>query len=189
MRGPVHRPDDALRPARAASPLDALSAGIPMKIEANRVVRFHYTVSEPGQPAIESSRDGGQPLAVLIGHGNIIEGLEEALAGREAGESFEVDIASDKAYGPRRPELKQRVSKKFFKDQKLAPGQQVVAQTQQGPRLVTVEKVGLSTVDVDLNHPMAGRDLRFAIEVLEVREAGEEELAHGHVHGDGGVQH
>ncbi|MBS0230955.1 MAG: peptidylprolyl isomerase, partial [Proteobacteria bacterium] len=73
--------------------------------------------------------------------------------------------------------------------QKLEPGMQVVLQTNFGPRAVTVEKVGMSVVDVDLNHPMAGKDLEFDIEIVEVREASEEELAHGHVHGEGGHHH
>jgi len=66
---------------------------------------------------------------------------------------------------------------------------QVVLQTKFGPRAVTIEKVGMSVVDVDLNHPMAGKDLDFDIEIVEVREASADELAHGHVHGDGGHHH
>ena len=159
-----------------------------MKIAKDSVVRFHYSVSEPGQESLESSRDR-EPLAILIGHGNIIPGLEAALQDREAGESFGVDVAASEAYGERRDGLTQRVPKKHFGAQKLEPGQQVVLQTNFGPRAVTIEKVGMSVVDVDLNHPMAGKDLDFDIEVVEVREASAEELAHGHVHGDGGHQH
>ena len=159
-----------------------------MKIEDNRVVRFHYTVSEPGQPALESSRDR-DPMAILIGHGNIIPGLEKAMQGREAGESFEVTVEPADAYGERREGMTQRVPRKHFRDAKLAPGQQVVLQTNMGPRAVTVSKIGMSVVDVDLNHPMAGKTLQFAVEIVEVREASEEERQHGHVHGDGGVQH
>ena len=160
-----------------------------MKIEKDRVVRFHYTVSEVGQEAVENSKDGGQPLAILFGHGNIIPGLEKAMEGRESGEKFAVDVAAVDAYGERREGLGQRVPKKHFGAQKLEPGMQVVLQTNFGPRAVTIEKVGMSVVDVDLNHPMAGKDLDFDIEIVEVREASEEEIAHGHVHGDGGHQH
>ena len=70
-----------------------------------------------------------------------------------------------------------------------AAGVTVMLQTQQGPRPVTVQKVGMSVVDVDLNHPMAGKDLSFDIEIVEIRDATQEELAHGHVHGDGGHHH
>ena len=164
-----------------------------MKIEKDRVVRFHYSVNEraaheAGETAIESSTDR-EPLAILIGHGNIIPGLEKALDGHEAGESFGVDVPAAEAYGERRDGLTQRVPKKHFGAQKLAPGQQVVLNTNFGPRAVTVEKVGHSVVDVDLNHPMAGKDLHFDVEIVEVREASAEELEHGHVHGDGGHHH
>lgn len=109
--------------------------------------------------------------------------------GREAGESFSVDVPAAEAYGERREGLVQRVPKKHFGAQKLAPGQQVVLNTNFGPRAVTVQKVGMSVVDVDLNHPMAGKDLHFDIEIVEVREADPVEIEHGHVHGDGGHQH
>ena len=159
-----------------------------MKIAKDSVVRFHYSVSEPGQESLESSKDR-EPLAILVGHGNIIPGLEAALQDREAGENFGVDVAASEAYGERRDGLTQRVPKKHFGAQKLEPGQQVVLQTNFGPRAVTIQKVGMSVVDVDLNHPMAGKDLHFEVEIVEVREASAEEVAHGHVHGDGGHQH
>ncbi|MBL8262978.1 MAG: peptidylprolyl isomerase [Xanthomonadaceae bacterium] len=159
-----------------------------MKIQKDSVVRFHYTVGEVGQPANESS-NGGDPLAILIGHNNIIPGLEKAMEGREAGEKFEVDVPAAEAYGERREGLSQRIPKKHFGEQRLMPGMQVVLQTNFGPRAVTIEKVGMSVVDVDLNHPMAGKDLHFDIEIVEVREASTEEVEHGHVHGEGGHQH
>jgi FKBP-type peptidyl-prolyl cis-trans isomerase SlyD len=159
-----------------------------MKIEKDRVVRFHYTVSEVGQEPLETS-EGREPLAILIGHGNIIPGLEKAMEGREAGEKFEVDVVAAEAYGERREGLTQRVPKKHFKGARLEPGMQAVLPTNFGPRAVTIQKVGMSVVDVDLNHPMAGKDLHFAIEVVEVREASAEEIEHGHVHGDGGHHH
>lgn len=159
-----------------------------MKIEKDRVVRFHYSVAESGQEALETSKDR-EPLAILIGHGNIIPGLENALDGHEAGDSFGVDVAAADAYGERRDGLSQRVPKKHFGGQRLEPGMQVVLNTNFGPRAVTIEKVGMSVVDVDLNHPMAGKDLHFDIEIVEVREASAEELEHGHVHGDGGHHH
>ncbi len=159
-----------------------------MKIAKDSVVRFHYSVAEVGQEAVETSRDR-EPLAILIGHGNIIPGLEAAMQDREAGDSFGVDVAPADAYGERRDDLGQRVPKKHFGTQKLEPGMQVVLQTNFGPRAVTIQKVGMSVVDVDLNHPMAGKDLHFDVEIVEVREATAEELQHGHVHGEGGHQH
>ncbi|HST45711.1 MAG TPA: peptidylprolyl isomerase [Luteimonas sp.] len=178
-----------------------------MKIEKNRVVRFHYIVSErvagavagadgagttgaesAGVVEVESSRER-DPLAILIGHGNVIPGLEKAMDGHEAGDRFTVDVAAADAYGERREGLGQRVPKKHFGAQKLQPGMQVILETNFGPRAVTIEKVGMSVVDVDLNHPMAGKDLQFDVEIIEVREASAEEREHGHVHGDGGHHH
>jgi FKBP-type peptidyl-prolyl cis-trans isomerase SlyD len=138
-----------------------------MKIEKDHVVRLHYTVSEAGGESIETSRDR-EPLAVLIGHQAIIPGLEEALLGRETGDTFEVTVTPDKAYGDRMPGLTQRVPKKHFKNQPLAVGMQVVVPTSMGPRPVTVQKIGLSIVDVDLNHPMAGKTLNFRITLRSV---------------------
>lgn len=164
-----------------------------MKIEKDRVVVFHYSVSDAaahalGEAALESSEESG-PLAILSGHGNIIPGLEKAMEGHEAGDKFEVDVAAVDAYGELQPGLTQRVPKKHFKGARLEPGMQAVLPTNFGPRAVTILKVGMSVVDVDLNHPMAGKDLHFALEIVEVREASAEEVAHGHVHGEGGHQH
>jgi FKBP-type peptidyl-prolyl cis-trans isomerase SlyD len=159
-----------------------------MKIEKNHVVRFHYTVSEPGQPPVETSKDR-EPLAVLIGHGNIIPGLEAAMIDHVAGDSFETTVTSDQAYGERQEGLVQRVPKKHFRETRLKVGQQVVLNSTVGPRAVTVVKVGATVVDVDLNHPMAGKTLQFQVEIVEVRAAEEVEIQHGHVHGAGGAEH
>ncbi|PRH83710.1 FKBP-type peptidyl-prolyl cis-trans isomerase [Arenimonas caeni] len=159
-----------------------------MKIQNNSVVRFHYTVSEPGQPPVESSRER-EALAILVGHGNIIPGLEAAMIDKAEGDRFEVTVAPEQAYGERRENFVQRVPKKHFRNVRLVRGQQVVLETSMGPRAVTVAKVGATVVDVDLNHPMAGKTLVFDVEIVGVREAEAVEIEHGHVHGDGGVQH
>lgn len=159
-----------------------------MTIEKNSVVTFHYTVAETGQAPLESSTDG-QPLTVLVGQGAVIPGLEEALLGKAEGDKVEVTVAPEQAYGHRREGMTQRIPKKLFKNAKLAAGMQVVLPTEMGPRAMTVLKVGMTAVDVDLNHPMAGKSLDFTVEILGVRAASGEEIAHGHVHGDGGVQH
>jgi FKBP-type peptidyl-prolyl cis-trans isomerase SlyD len=159
-----------------------------MKIEDNSVVRFHYTVSEAGAGELESSRQA-EPISILVGHGNIIPGLEEALRGREAGESFQVTVGPEQGYGERRDNMLQRVPRKHFKGAKLVPGQQVVMPTQQGQRAMTIQKVGMSVVDVDLNHPMAGKTLDFDVEILEVRAATESEIQHRHAHAGDGHAH
>ncbi|HWS40012.1 MAG TPA: peptidylprolyl isomerase [Arenimonas sp.] len=159
-----------------------------MNIDKNTVVKFHYTVTETGKEQLESSKDN-DALSVLVGHGAIIPGLEEALMGKQAGDTVQATIAPEQAYGERRDGLTQRIPKKLFKNAKLTPGMQVVLPTEMGPRAMTILKVGMSVVDVDLNHPMAGKSLDFDVEILDVREASAEEIEHGHVHGAGGVEH
>ena len=163
-----------------------------MKAAKNTVVNFHYTVSESGtaQP-LDSSRDRGAPMFALLGHQQLVPGVERALEGREAGERFEVEVAPEDGYGERREGMVQRVPKKYFQHaDKLKPGMQTALQTREGgQRLVTVHKIGMSAIDVDHNHPLAGKTLHFDIEVIDVRAATLEELAHGHAHGDGGHRH
>ena len=161
-----------------------------MKIAKDTVVSMHYTVSdETGE--IESSRQAAQPTQALIGHGGIIPGLENALIGHEAGDQVTADIAPAEAYGERNEGQQQRVPKKYFRDgARLKPGMiTTLAMKEGGQRSVTVVKVGSSVVDIDLNHPLAGKTLHFDVEILEVREASAEEISHRHVHGAGGVEH
>lgn len=160
-----------------------------MKIEKDRVVRFHYTVSEQGQESLESS-EGRDPMAILIGHNNIIPGLEKAMTGKAAGETFQVTVEPADAYGERNAGNVRRLPIKHFRDPRhLEPGQTVSIRTRQGPVQAVVLKIGRFNVDVDANHPLAGRRLTFDVEITEVRDATREEIAHGHVHGPGGVGH
>jgi len=160
-----------------------------MSIAKDSVVTFHYRLSTPAGELIEDSH-GSDPMAYLHGYDNIIPGLEQAMAGREAGASFEVTVSPDLAYGPRHADGLQRIPMKAVMTKgKLKPGMTIAVNTEQGPRHVRVVKPGRFVVDVDANHPLAGETLVFAIDVVEVREASAEELAHGHVHGVGGHAH
>jgi FKBP-type peptidyl-prolyl cis-trans isomerase SlyD len=158
-----------------------------MKIENDKIAAFHYSLSESGTP-LESSRERGEPLAVLIGRGALIPGLEKEMIGRELGDKFEVSIAPADAYGERRDDFTQRVPKKYFRDaESLKPGDvTVLSVSGGGQRQVTVQKIGSSVIDVDLNHPLAGKTLVFDVEIVAVRDATPEELAHGHAHGAAG---
>ncbi|MCC6706120.1 MAG: peptidylprolyl isomerase [Gammaproteobacteria bacterium] len=159
-----------------------------MPIDKDSVVSFHYRLRVDGEQ-VEDSHEG-EPLAYLHGHGNIIPGLESAMAGKEAGENFSTTIAPEMAYGPRREDAVARVQMKHVLTKgRLAPGQPIMVNTEHGPRQVRVLKPGKFVVDVDANHPMAGATLNFDIEIVEVRAASAEELAHGHVHGAGGHHH
>lgn len=162
-----------------------------MKVEAKKVVSFHYSVSDGGPAPVDSSRERGEPLSVLIGAGNIIPGLEKALLGHEVGDTFQADVVAADAYGERRADFVQRVPKKYFDNaDALQPGSTTVLQTKEGgPRMVVVLKIGSSVIDVDLNHPMAGKSLVFDVEITDIRDASDEEVAHRHAHGAGGHDH
>ena len=160
-----------------------------MNIKDKKVVSFHYTLCDEHGKQLESSLEG-EPTTYLHGTGSIIPGLEKALAGKVAGDTFEVNVEPAEAYGERHEDGVQRIPAKHFKQAgPLKPGQVVVLQTRQGPRRLTVVKVGRFNVDVDTNHPMAGMTLTFDVEVSDVRDATDEEVSHGHVHGPGGVDH
>jgi len=160
-----------------------------MKVERDRVVRFHYLIRDEAGGDVESTHDG-EPLAILHGRGNVLRGIEDALAGHVAGDRLSVTLNPDQAFGPRRDDWTQRVPKKYFANAaRLKPGMQTTLQTEEGVRPVTVIKVGGKVVDVDLNHPRAGQTLTFDLEIVEVRAATDEELAHRHVHGAGGHHH
>ena len=160
-----------------------------LTVTKDRVVRFHYTIRNGDGEEVESTRDG-EPLAMLQGHGNVLAGIETALEGLTTGATSTVTLPPEEAYGERRDDWTQRVSKKYLpRTPKPVPGMTVQLQTEKGPRSVTILKVGNKVVDVDLNHPFAGQALTFDLEVVEVREAAPEELSHGHVHGPGGHHH
>jgi len=162
-----------------------------MQIEKGKVVSIHYSVAGTHGDRLESSRERGQPIEILVGHGGIIAGVEKALLGRSEGDRFTVDVEPAEAYGKRTEDNIQRVPKKYFRDgARLRTGMSTMLSMKQGgQRMVTVHKVGSSVIDVDLNHPLAGRSLQFDVEVMAIRDATAEELAHGHVHAADGKHH
>lgn len=160
-----------------------------MQIADRNVASFHYTLTNDGGDVLDSSRER-EPLAYLHGAGNIVPGLEKAMAGRKEGDTFKVDVEPQEGYGPRHEELMQTVPMSAFQGvPEVKPGMQFQGNGPQGATLVTVTAVDGDEVRVDANHPLAGQTLHFDIEVTEVREATEDELTHGHVHGAGGHQH
>jgi FKBP-type peptidyl-prolyl cis-trans isomerase SlyD len=160
-----------------------------MAITNKSVVSFQYTLYNSDGEALETSA-ANEPSVYLHGANNIIRGLEAAMAGREAGEKFEVELSPEQAYGPRLESQEQRVPVKHLLYRgKLKAGMTVQLNTDQGRRSVTVRKVGRHSADIDGNHPLAGLPLRFAITIVDIRPATAEELAHGHAHGPGGHEH
>ncbi len=159
-------------------------------IENNSVVSFNYVLTNTAGEVIDQSQDG-QPLVYLHGAGNIIPGLEKSLLGKTAGDKLNVAVTAEDAYGPYDPEMIQEVPREMFQGvDAIEVGMQFHADTHDGAmQIVTVKGVTDTMVTIDANHPMAGQDLAFAVEIVEVRAASEEEIAHGHVHGAGGHQH
>jgi FKBP-type peptidyl-prolyl cis-trans isomerase SlyD len=160
-----------------------------MHIEARKVVTLNYTLTDNEGNVIDQSTDSS--FAYLHGASNIIPGLESALAGKAAGDSLNVSVEPSEAYGERDPEKTQSVPRNMFpEDTEIEVGMQFHAQGPGGETLVvTIAEVEGDTITVDGNHPLAGIPLNFAVEVIEVRDASEEELDHGHVHGPGGHDH
>jgi FKBP-type peptidyl-prolyl cis-trans isomerase SlyD len=161
----------------------------PVEITADRVVTIHYTLKDDGGAVLDSSA-GGEPLAYIQGHGNLVSGLEKALEGKQGGNSLAVVVPPAEGYGERNEALVQRVPKRALQGAgQIKKGMQFQARTDDGMRLFTVTAVVGDMVTLDGNHPLADQTLHFDVEVVGVREATTEELEHGHVHGAGGHHH
>jgi FKBP-type peptidyl-prolyl cis-trans isomerase SlyD len=162
-----------------------------MQIAKDTAVEFHYTLSEAGEQ-IETSTTG-EALTYLHGNDSMLPGLEQALEGKSVGDKFSVTLNPEDAYGEYQEGLVQRIPIKHLQglgnNKVWKPGMSAIVESNQGRHQVTVVKVGRFNADCDLNHPFAGKTLTFDVEVVSVREATSDELAHGHVHGAGGCGH
>ncbi len=157
-----------------------------MPIAQNDVVTIHYTLRDDSDRVIDSSASG-QPLTYLHGHGNLIPGLERELAGKNVGDRLKTRIAPADGYGEHDKAMVQQVPRRALKGiANLKVGMRLQAG---GHHTVTVTHIAGDMVTLDGNHPLAGQNLNFEVEITAIRAATEEELAHGHVHGDGGHHH
>ncbi|MBM6549616.1 FKBP-type peptidyl-prolyl cis-trans isomerase [Marinomonas ostreistagni] len=160
-----------------------------MQIAPNTVVSMHYTLTDEGGQVLDSSA-GQEPLVFLSGARNIIEGLDNAIQGKSAGDEMKVEVTPEEGYGPVHQELIQQVPRENFQGvDTIEVGMQFMAQTPNGQQPVTVIGVEEDGILLDGNHPLAGKSLSFDVEIVEVREATSEEVEHGHVHGEGGHEH
>lgn len=153
-----------------------------------RVISFHYTLTNNKGDELDSSRSG-DAFAFLEGVGQIIPGLEKVLAGLKVGDKQKVEVAAEEAYGMRDDNLVMQVEKSQLPKEDLQIGDQFQAGDDQHMQIVTVTEITASHVTLDANHPLAGEDLIFDVEITEVRPATMEELSHGHAHGAGGHHH
>lgn len=156
-----------------------------MKAAHGRVVSLHYTLTDDFGVLLDSSRGQGS-FSYLHGYGNIIPGLERGLEGCVAGFSSAIHVAPADGYGEYNPQAVFEVPREQFPpSEDIQVGMQVQGEGQHGVMSFTVVGVNDQAVTLDANHPMAGKTLHFEVEVLEVRDATEQELAHAHVHTHG----
>jgi FKBP-type peptidyl-prolyl cis-trans isomerase SlyD len=153
-----------------------------MQVQLNSVVSIHYTLSDAQGTVLDSSIDHS-PLAYIQGKGHVVPGLEKAMVGKSVGEKFKASIAAVDGYGVRDEDLIDKVPKEAFEGvPQVEPGMEFYADGPNGPVMITVKAVEGDFVIIDGNHPLAGKELNFDIELMDVREASAEELEHGHVH-------
>lgn len=159
-----------------------------MNISQDTVVTLHYSLFDQEGQLIEKTDDA--PIAYLHGHHGMIAGFENAVNGKAAGDKFSIELTPEEAYGLRNEEALARVPVKHLQGaKKWKKGMIAVVNTDQGQRQVEIIKVGRFMADVDTNHPLAGKHLRFDVEITDVRAATAEEIDHGHAHGEHGHQH
>ena len=155
------------------------------KVENNKVASVHYTGTLPENGEVFDSSEGRDPLTFLVGHKNMIPGFERELMGAKVGEKVEFTLPPEDAYGELNPDAVQEFPADMFGD--ITPEVGMTLMSDVGPFRVT--EVNEELIKVDFNHALAGKSLTFNVEVVEIRDATEEEIAHGHAHGPGGHHH
>ena len=154
------------------------------KIAENSVVSVSYYVTDETDQVVGRT-DTNQPMVALLGKGQLVKGLEDALIGLSKGDEFVTTLEPKDAFGEIKQELIQEIDRGLFGNYPLEKGNMFEADTSTGPRLVIVSEIKENTVVVDGNHPLAGKTLKFMGTVEDAREATAEEIAHGHAHPDG----
>lgn len=154
----------------------------------SRVVSFHYVLFNREGQQLDSSRSG-QPFPVMEGKQQIIPGLEEELFKMNKGDKKKIHIPADKAYGQINEKMKIKIGREKLPQGDIQIGTRFAAGPEPHAPVFIVIKIEGNEVHLDGNHPLAGEDLTFEVEVMEVREATEEELQHGHAHGPEGHHH
>lgn len=160
-----------------------------MKIDKDSVVTLAYTLTDNEENVIDKSDNGS--FCYLHGASNIIPGLENALAGKTAGDELAVTVQPEDGYGVRDDARMQDVPRDMFPvDQEIEAGMQFNAQSPDGQEmLLTIAKIENDVITVDGNHPLAGTVLNFDVKIMDIRTATSEEIEHGHVHGPAGHAH
>lgn len=150
---------------------------------ANKVISFHYTMTTAAGEEIYSSADK-EPLAFIEGSGQIMPALEAVIQGMQGGEKKKISLTADQAFGEYDKDQVFKVSRDQLPQQEITVGDQFQDDPEAPP--LTVIEVDDDHIVMDRNHPLAGVDLVFDVSVIDTREATPDEIAHGHVHGEGG---
>lgn len=160
-----------------------------MQVADNMAVSIHYTLSNDDGDVIDSSI-GDEALVYLHGNGNIISGLEQALSGKSVGDKLNVRIEPEDAYGEFMEDRIQVIPRSMFEGvDVLEVGMKFHADVSSGPGVVSIVAINGDDITIDGNHPLAGQALTFDVEIVDIRPASREEIAHGHIHGAGGHHH
>ena len=161
-----------------------------MQVSINHVIRVHYSLRDDNHELIDSTYDEDKPLVYLHGRRQMISGFETAIAGAAVGDKLSFSVMPAEGYRLRNINNTQRIPSKYLKHEgKLTPGKNIHVNTDTGVKPGTVIKVGKFNVDVDMNHPLAGKNLHFEVEIMDIRKATDDEISHGHVHGEHGCDH
>jgi FKBP-type peptidyl-prolyl cis-trans isomerase SlyD len=155
---------------------------------SKRVISFHYTLTDPNGKTLDSSA-GSEPLTFMEGVGQIIPGLESQLLTMKVGDKKQVKVPAKDAYGEKDAAHIVEVPLDKMPTKSIKVGDQFRAGKDDHAPVVTAMKVTETHVTLDGNHPLAGMDLTFAVEITAIRNATAEELSHGHAHGPGGHHH
>ncbi len=160
-----------------------------MKVENGKVIGIEYTLKNAAGEVLDSNA-GEETLYFIQGAGNIVPGLENAMTGKSLDERFDVEVKAADGYGAHDAGLIRRIPRDKMKGMSdIKVGAMLQAKGPEGHQIFTVTEVTDTEVQLDGNHPMAGQDLFFNIRVAEIRDATQEEKAHGHVHGPGDHHH
>lgn len=160
-----------------------------MNISKNTVVKLHYSLFDEQDKLLEQT-EADHPVAYLHGHNNMLDSFEKALNGKAEGDHASFSLAPEQAYGTRKEDAVARVPVKHLQgSKKWSKGMTAWVNTNHGTQQVVILKMGRFMADVDTNHPFADKTIRFEVNIVSVRQADPEEIAHGHAHGVGGHNH
>ncbi len=153
---------------------------------SNRVIAFHYSLTDPQGRQLDSSQENA-PLTYMEGVGQIIPGLEKAISSLQVGDKKNVQVLAAEAYGQRDDRYIVKVARQNLPAEEIQIGDEFQSEEDPNSHPFRVIAVDSNEITLDANHPLAGVDLNFAVEIVSIREASPEEITHGHAHGPGGA--